>query len=496
MKLSSSAWRDHRPEDHVRIFFGFVMLLLWGVFLISSRSTALMEPDLQWHIKVGEWIWTNRAAPTVDTFSHTFTGQPWIAKEWLSQVLLYLSYALLGWNGVMLLSLLAFGTAATALYWVLSRDLAPIPAALACIFGLLLATPSFTVRPHLLTLVLIILWTYHLFAAARRGSAPHFGWLTVIVLWANLHAAFTVGLVIALFAFLEFAERTRLKDRETLFRWVLFLGLCPLVTLIHPYLWNAILATWTVMGPNEAVPIVDEWQPFNAQTRLVHHGAILGMIFLAVVTGFRLGIARALLIIVLLHLFMTHLRFMFFLFPVLVILLAPELARQFPRISAEAWRNQLRDPVEKAMSTWFRPLALTLAGGVALLGVLQAAVLRTEPDPEATIADAIAYAKANGITGKVMNHYNFGGAVIFNDIPSFLDGRTDQLFLGGFVKEFASGPNTREKLASALEKYGIIWTLFPPKDPRAVILDKMPGWRIVYSDPYAAIHIRQKDPEG
>lgn len=496
MALTTADWRDHRPEYHVRLFFGLLMLLLWVTFLVMLRNDRLTEPDLQWHIKAGEWMWRNQAFPAVDTFTHSHAGEPWIAKEWLSQVILFLAYAALSWQGVMLISLAAFGAAAGALYWVLSRDLAPTTAALACMFGLFLATPTFTVRPHLLTLVLLVLWTYQLFAASRRGSAPHFGWLAVIALWANLHAAFTVGLVIAVFAFLDFVEQHRLRNRDALVKWVLFLGLCPLVTLLHPYFWNAILATWTVMGPNEAVAFIDEWKPFDAQIDLYHHGAILGAIFLALVTGFRLGLARTALIILLLHLYLTHVRFMFFLFPVLVIVVAPEIARQFPRISAQGWLSQPRDPLEKLMSTRFRPLATALAGAVALNFLLQATVLRTSPGPGSTLADALSYARSNGITGNVMNHYNFGGPLIFNGVPSFIDGRSDQLFLGDFIKEFALGPDTEEGLTSALEKYAIQWTIFPPEDKRAVLLDKMPEWRLIYSDPHAAIHIRQKDPEG
>ena len=58
--------------------------------------------------------------PTVDSFSHTFAGQPWIAKEWLSQLLYFTAYSAAGWAGVMLLALAAFGLGTGALYWALS----------------------------------------------------------------------------------------------------------------------------------------------------------------------------------------------------------------------------------------------------------------------------------------------------------------------------------------------------------------------------------------
>jgi len=492
----TAAWRASRAEDHVRYVFGLLLIALWLVVLVMNREVLLGEPDLQWHIKTGEWIWQNAAVPTADPFSFTFAGEPWIAKEWLSQLLFFWTYAAGGWNGVMLLSLLALAAGAGVLYGALSRDLAPMNAALACILGLLLASASFTVRPHLLTLALFIIWTHQLFAASRSQRAPHFGLLLLIVLWANLHAAFTIGFVIAFFAFLDFIERTKLERKDVILKWIAFLGLCPLVTMFHPYLWDAILATWTVVGPNEAVLLVREWQPFNAQEQVAHHAVLLGLVFLALVTGFRLGIAKALLIILLLHLYLTHVRYAFFVFPILVILVAPDIAQQFPRASAASWRSQLRDPVEKAMSDWFRPLAGMLAGALILLAVLQGQVLPTAPGEKVVITRAIAYAKANNISGNVMNAYNLGGALIFSGIPSFIDGRTDQLFLGDFVKRFAHGPKQPDELARALQDYNIKWTVFTPTDPRAAMLDRIPGWRLAYRDEHAVIHRRGEEPRG
>ena len=97
------------------------------------------------------------------------------------------------------------------------------------------------------------------------------------------------------------------------------------------------------------------------------------------VTGFRLGFAKALLIVLLLHLFLTHIRFTFFLFPVLAILVAPELARQFPKLSADDWRAQPRDALEHKVITSFRPVFAAFAAVLLAVAGLQAFVLRTAP---------------------------------------------------------------------------------------------------------------------
>ena len=71
--------------------------LILGVLLFICLVNAdgmplLADPDSHWHIAVGNWMLAHRTVPDVDPFSFTFLGEPWIAKEWLSQLLLALAY--------------------------------------------------------------------------------------------------------------------------------------------------------------------------------------------------------------------------------------------------------------------------------------------------------------------------------------------------------------------------------------------------------------------
>ena len=71
------------------------LLLGLAVFVFLNNPTGLpllADPDTHWHITVGNWILTHGSVPVADSYSYTFTGQPWIAKEWLSQVLLALAF--------------------------------------------------------------------------------------------------------------------------------------------------------------------------------------------------------------------------------------------------------------------------------------------------------------------------------------------------------------------------------------------------------------------
>src|SRR6478736_4853269 len=67
-------------------------LLLFICLANGSGLPLLADPDSHWHIAVGNWMLAHGAVPTVDPFSFTFAGQPWIAKEWLSQLLMAVAF--------------------------------------------------------------------------------------------------------------------------------------------------------------------------------------------------------------------------------------------------------------------------------------------------------------------------------------------------------------------------------------------------------------------
>ena len=491
---TSIADQQRVATDRSRLIIGLIVALYWAISVFAVSEKMLGEPDLWWHIKTGEWIWQHHAVPTTDPFSYTFAGHPWIAKEWLSQVIYFVASSIGGWGGVLALGAIALGLAAAALYMAVSEELFPSLAAAMALCGLFLASPSITIRPHLLTLPIIIIWTHQLFKASRKGHAPNYFWLLLLILWANLHAAFTVGFVIAFFAFLDFVETTRLGNRRELLKWIGFLVLCPLVTLIHPYTYQAMLATWLVVGPNDAVPLIDEWRPFDAQAQTIYAVCLLGLVFASLASGFRLGIARSLFLMLLSYLFLTHLRYGFFLFPILPLIVAADMAEQFPRYSTAHWRLQPLDRVDGFFSARFKPLLAAVAGAYLVAFVWGGWLLKAKPPERVAATAAISYVKTHGVTGHVMNFFNFGGPLVFNDIQTFIDGRVEQLFLGNFIKTYAWGPDTEAGMKDALKQYDVSWTIMPPDDKRVALLDKQPGWKRVYADEFAVVHQRQDNP--
>src|ERR1700760_4108818 len=72
--------------------YGLTLPLIFGLgvyALIAGHGGAVLhDPDTDLHISVGRWIIAHRAVPHHGIFSGTMAQAPWIAHEWLGEVVL------------------------------------------------------------------------------------------------------------------------------------------------------------------------------------------------------------------------------------------------------------------------------------------------------------------------------------------------------------------------------------------------------------------------
>ena len=173
-------------------------------------------------------------------------------------------------------------------------------------------------------------------------------------------------------------------------------------------------------------------------------------------------------------------------------MLAPDIAEQFPALSARAWAREKRDWLERLVLGCRQYLPGAMAAALICGFVLFATGSRIEPGQKTSAKGALAFAAQQGLSGPVLNSYDFGGTLIFHGIKTFIDGRTDQLFLGGFMQaDQDMGTSAGKPLLEAqLEKYAIGWALLSSNDRRIPFFDELPDWKRVYADPYAVIYVR------
>src|SRR5581483_10181336 len=107
-----------RQRSFWRVVFSFPAAmggLLVALMLLTVRS-RFSDPDLWWHLKVGEIIWNTHRIPRIDLFSYTAGGHSWIAQEWFSQLIIYGAYFWGGYTGLMLWFCVLISLGAIAAY--------------------------------------------------------------------------------------------------------------------------------------------------------------------------------------------------------------------------------------------------------------------------------------------------------------------------------------------------------------------------------------------
>lgn len=461
-------------------------------FCLLHSEILLGDPDLWWHIVTGQGILQTWHVPFTDTYSYTFAGQPWIAKEWLSQVFLALAFNLAGWNGVLVLASLAAATASGLLHHELSKNLNPTLALVIAVIAAVACISIAIARPHIFTFALLVFFTARMFRAAEDNRAPEFWLLALVTLWTNLHGSFTLSFVVAGFTFLYLLEKHGLKNKSNIGKWVLFGLLCPIAALINPYGLEPFLVNRTLISGIQVMSFIVEWQPFNAQESLFFECMLLLSLGLIWAASARYALSKILFMLLTLHMMLTHIRFIYVYFLLIPIVAAREVALRNPKLSAVTYLNQSRDHFERFIIKYSRQLVAALAVIAAVVILTPAIRSPNTPPPNRNVVGAFAYIKSHNLSGPVFNAYNLGGPLIMQGVKTYIDGRADQIFQGDFFKQFIStaDPGGEKAIDKILETNKVTWTIFPPKAYQNTYLATLPNWKRTYADDDAVIYER------
>src|SRR5579859_4123468 len=209
---------------------------IYGLLLIVGER-LLNDPDTYWHIATGCWIWAHGAVPVTDPFSHTFGGAPWHAHEWLAELIIAGAYGALGWAGVVALAALGVAASLALLMRALER-VATLRLALgATALSFYLMAAHLTARPHALAMPILVGWAAALIRARAETRVPSLVLLPLMVLWANLHGGFVVGLGLAGALAVEavLTAENRRARRDAILGWGRFTAGAALASLMTPH---------------------------------------------------------------------------------------------------------------------------------------------------------------------------------------------------------------------------------------------------------------------
>lgn len=477
--------------------FSFPVMLagLLAVLAVLTVRSRFDDPDMWWHLKLGQIVWTTHTIPLTDLFSYTTNHQASVPQEWLSQLLIYCAYKCAGLSGMMFW--LCFFTAALiiagyGLCWFYSGNakVAFLGAMTIWLFG----TVGFAIRPQMIGYLLLIVELV-LIRLGRTHNPRWFLCLPILfAIWINAHGSFILGIIVAgVFLFASFfsfqigsllAQRWDPRSRRILMLAIilsvvaLFLNPAGIKQIFYPF--------DTMLHQHIGLDSVREWAPLNmTEARGIALLAVLLCSFLLVVLRrSELFFDELLFLILGTWLAVSHMRMLI----VFGILAAPILSR----LLSTSWEgyNAEEDRI------W--PNAVMI--GLSLLAVWLAFPSRQNLEKQVenlSPVKAVDFIKANQLLGPMLNDYDLGGYLIWSapQYPVFVDGRSDVYEWTGVLGEFKSWAMLESDPKALLQKYRIRFCLLNRQSPMARVLPLLHEWKIVYTDNNSVIFL-QTAPEN
>jgi hypothetical protein len=462
------------------------MLLIGRVFY-EGRG-FVVDPDVWWHIKVGQDILHTHHFPTVDPYSFTAAGTPWIAYEWLGEIVLAWMYRLGGVVSLCVFLIAVGSIILLSLYWLATVRSGNSKAAfISTLFLASLAFASFTLRPQMFGYLFLIL-TLLVMEKFRQGvSWPLWALPLIFLAWVNTHGSFIIGigvvglyLVTGLFSFqlgsvqaIEWTRKQRLQLETALLFCLAVLPITPYGTQLAVYPFD--------MAFSQPINVanVNEWRPmpFELVGGKIFLGLVVIFFLLQMFYRFSWRLEELLLVAGGTAMACVHVRFILLFVPFCAPVFATMLARWVP-----AYMRQKDKYIANAVL-----MAAVIAAMIHYFpkrAALDKTVAATYP------VAALDYLRTHPIRGKMLNYYGFGGYLVFAGQPVFIDGRGDLYERSGVFSDYIHLNEFEPGSLGVLRNYRIEECLLGTKQSLAAVLSVTPEWRRVYRDDTSVIFVR------
>ncbi len=481
---------------------GLYCFIIFVTLFFFDGGKALMDGDTFWHIQAGTTMLDQGSLLTHDIFSHTASGIPWTAHEWLAEVIMA---GLHRWAGLQGVALFYFLIAALS-FWILFRITRRMTDDW---LALLLTSTAFTFSmTHLLARPHIFSWLFGVCTLAMllQGGRSRYLLPPLIALWANLHGGFILGLVLqALFiagAMLDMIfENGFSRWRNALHSQkvaLLILLLSVVSSGFNPFGYHLLifpfLVTKTVFTTG-----IGEWLAPDMQRDVFFRYYLITIIFLVSLPRLRIDWTNRLLLIFWINASLAHGRYISMASVFLVPLLAQIGKQLIDRLhlkEKKQSKNDLRlSPYSGLIATV--GLFIILFGASTVQSPLRpflAAIIpvKTENHP----IDAVNFLNSTPLPGKMFNKYGWGGYLIYALQPSqpvFIDGRAD-MYGEEIFSEYRKVVSIDKDIDTILDKYEVNWLIYPQDTPLVRYLLAGNCWSQIYEDEETSVLLRNPSP--
>jgi hypothetical protein len=497
------------PAPWRRSLLAYSPALVLLVVAIAD-SARYVDPDLWWHIRSGQAILRLGHIVRHDPYSYSAPGHLWLNHEWLSDVVIAGFFDAFGVFGLNLMKFACAGATVALLALAMGETGTP-PLAQFTILSVAAVAIALHMqyRPQLFTFAFAAALMLMFARDAYRRAGPLWPAIPLLAVWANMHAAFLIGVVaLAIYAAVAGAQDVLAgRGWRRAGRLGAIAAASTLATLLTPF---GIL-TWKFLARALTDPLlrtmIAEWRPLyalvannlNRPAMFIYYATVI-----AIVGGLAVAFALSptaddLALVAIAALMAAGAILSLRNVPLAVIAAVVPLAHHLSLIRERVSAARARSSGVPTGRTSHPPRAVELTVAVVAIGLMWVTgFFRTRLAPgEPYPVGAVNFMISHKLKGNVLCYYNWGGYIIFRDSPDlrvFVDGRFDTVYPRSVLRDFLTFQASGAGALGVLLAYPHDFVLIPPDLGAASMMIHVPGWKLVYIDHNALLFARAGTP--
>lgn len=453
-------------------------------FLIYN-SFSYLDPDFGWHLRFGEIIWQTKTVPHDQIFMWPLSGDTWVDHEWLSNLAVF---GLWSAGGYILITIVFALIPVTAL-WLINRQLISQHALPAVsqftlagleVWAIIAMRPHFGIRIQELTFLFVSLLILTIVKVRATKNWTYALWLIPgMYVWSCLHAGFLIGLVIMAAwigyeLIIYWLPSVRKAFSESPLPRLVIVALLIISVLSFSGTWltpygSHLYEFLNDYRNNYYMDHIQEWRPpyvFPIHYLQISYNVLMISLAMGLVwtRQRKIPLLHVLLTLLFAALAFKSVRHFPLLAGVSLILIVPYALKELC--------GNLVAPKHSKSVAWITAVCLAALTIASLAG----ARYTTKPFSaycQSYPCASLAFLKEHPqyTSGRLFNHYNFGGFTIGvqPDLRLFIDGRLPQYpFNGKTILEEYNRFNTKADASDRLSAYGIttVWYRKPWPTPK------------------------------
>ena len=449
-------------------WFLFLLIVSLSFFLISCFH---LEPDYFWHIKAGEYMMRNHLLRE-DVFSWFLSHKYWMSHEWLFEIIIYYLKTIFGNYHILVYLLFSLVGLSSLLYFPNHKGFfRNYPFSLLFIaFYTIMMVFYVQARPHLISLCLFATTIWFLVDLYHHKESKKIYFLPLIsILWANIHGGssnlvyllcflfFIGGLFSFQFKKIEAKRMSKVQLRK--YFWVMVL--CMIGVCINLHGFKMFLYPYQNMLDHTMLENIQEWQgtTLNDWSHYIYFAFIVFVLFTYLFSERKIQWMDLLLTGFVFYLGLKSIRFWSF-GPIALSYILFDYVKE-RKIENGTYLGIV------VLSCFF--FALFVSGFSHFVVKDYYVYLNSD------IISLLKKEKPN----RLFNMYDYGGELVYYDIPVFIDSRAD-LYSPYNYEDYLDISLLKKDSLSLIDKYDFDYLLVDEEYPIYTYLENDSQYEVLY----------------